>query len=461
MNFKELLKWIDGEVLIKTEETKFNKLSTDTRKIETNNIFLALKGENFNGNKYVKEAFDKGASIVIIDEVLIDLNEMEGKGTIIKVRDTSEALLSLAKEYRKKLNIKVVGITGSTGKTSTKDLVAAFLSGKYKVFKTKGNFNNHIGLPLMILELDSSYDVAVLELGMSNLGEIHTLAECARPDIAIITNVGLSHIENLKTRENILKAKLEIVDFFDDNNLLIVNAEDDYLKNLTNMNYKIIKTGLQDGNDYVGSQVTLGEDYTSFTSEADGVKYVFKLPMIGAHNVLNALLAIATSRALDVTYEEMSNSINNIENTSMRLEFIQGEKFTIINDCYNASPDSMKAALDVLKSRNGKRKIAILGTMNELGEVAKEAHNDVGQYAADKVDLLIVTGDYKEDYKMGYEREDIIIYNRKDELITSLRDIVKKDDIVLVKASRGIKFEEIVNELKKLNEGVTANLSSI
>lgn len=461
INFKELLKWIDGEVLIRNKEVEFNKLSTDTRKIEKNDVFIGLKGENFNGNRYVGEAFDKGATIVIIDEVLINLNEMEGKGTIIKVKDTGEALLSLAREYRKKLNIKVVGITGSTGKTSTKDLVAAFLSGKYKVFKTKGNFNNHIGLPLMILELDSSYDVAVLELGMSNLGEIHTLAECGRPDIAIITNIGLSHIENLSTRENILKAKMEIIDYFDKDNLLIVNGEDEYLKTLRDMNFKIIKTGIHDGNEYVGSQIVLGDDYTRFTLEKDRENFTFNLPMIGAHNVLNALLAIAVSRALDVTYEEMLNSINNIEKTSMRLEIIKGEEFTVINDCYNASPDSMKVALDVLKQRNGKRKIAILGTMNELGEMAKEAHSDIGQYATDKVDLLIVTGDYKDDYKMGYERENIIIYNSKEELIESLRDIVKKDDIVLVKASRGIKFEEIVNELKKLNEGVTARLSSL
>ena len=451
INFDELLEWIDGEVLIKRKEVRFNKLSTDTRKIESNNIFLALKGENFNGNKYVKEAFEKGASIIIIDEVLVDLKEIDGKGTIIKVKDTSEALLSLAREYRKKLKIKVVGITGSTGKTSTKDLVAAFLSGKYKVFKTKGNFNNHIGLPLMILELDSSYDVAVLELGMSDLNEIHTLAECARPDIAMITNIGLSHIENLKTQENILKAKLEIVDFFDDNNLLIVNGEDEYLKKLGDMNFKIIKTGLQDGNEYRGKQVTLGEDYTSFVVEAEGINYSFTLPMVGAHNVLNGLLAIATSRALDVTYEEMTNSINKIENTSMRLEFIQGEKFTIINDCYNASPDSMKAALDVLKNKSGTRKIAILGTMNELGDMAKDAHKSVGKYSKEKVDLLIVTGDFKDDYRVGYQSDEIIIFNTKEELITSLKDIVKQDDVILIKASRGIKFEEIVNKLKELN----------
>ena len=275
ISFDELVKWIDGEVLIKGEDIKFNKISTDTRKIQESNVFLALKGENFNGNKYVKEAILKGASVIVIDEVLFDIGEIKGDVTIIVVNNTNEALLALAKEYRKKLKIKVVGITGSTGKTSTKDLLAAFLSAKYKVLKTKGNFNNHIGLPLMILELDSSYDIAVLELGMSNLGEIHTLADCSRPDIAIITNIGLSHIENLKTQQNILKAKLEISDFFDKDNMLIVNSEDDYLNDINNKGFNVIKTGYLKENKFIAKKVVLGDDYTSFILVADGKEYLF------------------------------------------------------------------------------------------------------------------------------------------------------------------------------------------
>lgn len=196
LSFEEILEAIDGEVLIKNA-TEFNKVCIDTRKIEKNNIYIALKGENFNGNKFVVEAFNKGASIAIVDEILYKDEEI--KGTVIKVKDSEKALLDLAKYYREKLGLKVVGVTGSCGKTSTKDLIAALLSEKYKVFKTKGNFNNQIGLPLMVLELDKSIDVAVLEMGMSDLGEIDVLAKCARPDIAVITNIGLSHIENLKT----------------------------------------------------------------------------------------------------------------------------------------------------------------------------------------------------------------------------------------------------------------------
>lgn len=450
LNFKEILEAVSGKVLVDNSYKSFNKICTDTRKIEKDNIFYALKGENFNGNNYVKDAFKKGASIAIVDEVNVPLEELEGLGVLIKVENTDKALLKLANYYREKLGLKVVGITGSTGKTSTKDLVAAFLSGKYKVFKTKGNFNNQIGLPLMILELDSTYDVAVLELGMSDLGEIHNLAECARPDISVITNIGLSHIENLKTRDNIFKAKMEITDFFNENNILVVNGEDDYLNNVKSEKFKVIKTGLSKNLDYMAKDIVLKDNSTEFLLNSKDSVYKFILPMVGKHNVLNALLAVAVARNLKVSYEEMEKGLKNFEATSMRLEFIKAEGFTIINDCYNASPDSMKSSLDVLKNYTGGRKVAILGTMNELGEKAKEAHEVVGSYATDKADVLITTGDYKDCYMNGYKGKELIIFNTKEELIESIKTLIEKDDVVLVKASRGIKFEEIVNELKKV-----------
>jgi UDP-N-acetylmuramoyl-tripeptide--D-alanyl-D-alanine ligase len=443
LTFKELVEALEGDIIVAGNNKSFNSFCTDTRKIENNNVFLALKGDNFNGNLYVKEAMEKGASIAIVDEINFNRDEIEG--TVIKVKNTYKALLNLAKFYRKKLGIKVVGVTGSTGKTSTKDLVAAFLSYKYKVFKTKGNFNNHIGLPLMILSLDSSIEVAVLELGMSNSGEIHTLADCARPDIAIITNIGLSHIENLKTKENILKAKMEITDFFTKDNILIVNGEDDYLKNLKEESFKIIKTGYDKINSFNADNIVLGEETTSFELKDGNEKQQFILPMVGAHNVLNALLGIAVSKKLEVNYSEMKEGLNNIEATSMRLEVIKANGITIINDCYNASPDSMKAALDVLKNYKGGRKVAILGTMRELGDEASKAHRATGEYAKEKVDLLVTTGEFKEDYKMGFDKEQVKIYKTKEELLGDLCNITKKDDVILV--IRGIKFEEIVNKL--------------
>lgn len=447
LTFKELLEAINGKVVVDNTKKEFNSICTDTRKIEKNNVFLALKGENFNGNKYVKDAIEKGASVAIVDEVLF--NKEEINGNVIKVDNTYDALLKLAKYYREKLNVKVVGITGSTGKTSTKDLVASFLQGKYEVFKTKGNFNNHIGLPLMILSMDPEVEVAVLELGMSNLGEIHTLADCARPDVALITNIGLSHIENLKTQENILKAKMEITDFFGKDNVLVVNAEDKFLKEIKENSFKVIKTGYDDNNMIRAYDIVLKEDSTSFKVRENGKEYNFVLPMVGAHNVLNALLGIAGAKELGVSYEEMLAGLKTIEATSMRLEFKEANDYIIINDCYNASPDSMKAALDVLKNRKGRRKIAILGTMRELGDESKRAHREVGEYAKDTADILVTTGEYVKDYEAGFGKENIIIYDSKEKLIDDISNIVQKDDVILVKASRGAKFEEIVTKLEK------------
>ena len=450
LTFLEIVEAIKGEILV-SGNNNFNSLCIDTRKIEKDNIFLAINGENFNGNKYVKDAFEKGASIAIIDEVLFDIKELEGKGTIIKVNNTCDALLSLANYYRKKLGIKVVGVTGSTGKTSTKDLIAALLSDKYKVFKTKGNFNNQIGLPLMILELDSSYDVAVLEMGMSDLGEIHVLAETALPDIGVITNIGLSHIENLKTRENILKAKMEIVDFFNKDNELIVTGEDSKLKNIKSECYKITKIGYNHEYEVYATNIILKEEEIEFEANLNGKSHKFNLPMAGKHNVLNAMLAIGVASKLGVTFESMEKGIANLEATSMRLELIKKDKFTIINDCYNASPDSMKSSLDVLNTYESGRKIAILGTMNELGHEAFRAHKEIGEYASDKVDKLVVIGDYKNSFKEGFNGEDIEIYDTKEEFISNVKTLVKENDILLVKASRGMKFEDIVNSIKEIS----------
>lgn len=450
ITFKEMLEAIDGEVIIQKEEINFNKICIDTRKIEKDNVYLAIKGANFNGNDFVLKAFECGASIAIIDEVKFDLKEASNKGTVIKVKNTREALLNLAKFYRKKLGLKVIGITGSTGKTSTKDLVAAVLSKKYNVFKTKGNFNNDIGLPLMILELNSAYDVAVLEMGMSSLGEIELLASVARPNIGVITNIGLSHIENLRTQENILKAKMEICTFFDENSILIVNAEDKLLQNVSDNGYKVKKIGYNHEYDVYASNIILREEETEFLAHAFGEEAVFTLPMAGKHNVLNAMLAIEVAECLNVSFGEMVKGIDNLEATSMRLQVIKKQGLTIINDCYNASPDSMKSSLDVLSAYKSGRRVAILGDMYELGDESEKAHFEVGKYANDKLDLLIVIGEYIKNFKDGFNNDSIIMYNTKEECIKELENIVKKDDVVLVKASRGVKLEDVVKSLEAM-----------
>jgi len=448
LNLAEIIKAVDGEIIVKNNEGLFNKVSTDTRKIQKNNLFIALKGENFNGNDYTLKAIEKGASIVIIDDVKFKIEDLKNRGTIIKVKDTKEALGDLARFYRKKIGIKVVGITGSTGKTSTKDLVAAFLSGKYNVFKTQGNFNNEIGLPLMIFELSKDYDIAVLEMGMSNFGEINKLASIALPDVGAITNIGVAHIEYLKTRENILKEKMSISDFFEDKNSLIVNCENDMLKTVVECDkFNLERVGYDSNYNLYAKNIKLTSENTSFDVVTDNNKnYRFTLNMVGEHNVLNALIGIQIARNFGLTFEEMEKGLENFNATSMRLEVINRDEFTIINDSYNANPDSMKAALEVLKNYSGTRKIAVLGTMGELGDYAKEAHIQVGKFAKDKADILLTTGEFKEYYKEGFG-EDTMVFESKQELIQRLTDMIKVNDTILIKASRSAKFEEITKYL--------------
>ena len=450
LNLNEIIKAVDGEILVQNNDGAFNKISTDTRKIEEGNLFFALKGENFNGNNYAVSAIEKGASVVIVDEINFKNEELNGKGTIVKVKDTRTALGDLAAYYRNKLGIKVVSITGSTGKTSTKDLIAAFLSGKYRVFKTQGNFNNEIGLPLMIFELSKDYDIAVLEMGTSNFGEIHRLASIAKPDIAAITNVGVAHIEYLKTRENILKEKMSISDFFENKNDLVINCENDMLNTVKESEkYNLQKTGYDESYDLYARNVKLTCDTTSFEAVTkDNKSHNFTLNMVGEHNVLNALLGIQIGLDLGLTFEEMEKGLENFKATSMRLEFIKNDNFTIINDSYNANPDSMKAALNVLKNYSGKRKIAILGTMGELGSHAEDAHREVGSFANDRADVLLTTGDFKECYKEGFG-SGTFVYDTKEDLIAGLKAMMKDGDTLLVKASRSAKFEEIIKELEK------------
>lgn len=451
----EIIEAIGGELVVEGESKLYNNVSIDTRTIKENDIFIALKGENFNANDFILEAMKNGASICIVDEIKFEKLEVSKKATVIKVPDTKKALLNLAKFYMQTLNLKVVGITGSTGKTSTKDLVAAVLSTRFKVFKTIGNFNNEIGLPMMIFKLDKSYDVAVLEMGMSDFSEIHNLCDISKPDIAIITNVGMSHIENLKTRENILKAKMEITDYFNDESILIVNSDNDLLDSIIASKYKLVKTGIDSVADYKACNLNIEEKKISF-SLMENEKLInssIEVNVPGRHNILNSLLAVACGREMGMTYEEICEGFKRLEATSMRLDIIKGEKFTVINDCYNASPDSMIAAIDVLCNISGTSKIAILGTMRELGDGAFKAHKEIGEYARFKnVDLLITLGEFNDAYKEGFN--DINKYRSfetHEDVISYLEEILTENDVVLIKASRYMKLESIVSGLYKIN----------
>jgi UDP-N-acetylmuramoyl-tripeptide--D-alanyl-D-alanine ligase len=452
IRLKEIAEAISGEILVRGTTKEFSNVIIDSRKVSQGDIFIAVKGENFDGHKFVKGAIECGAKLCIVHEKERYEN-LDKSVSIILVKDTKRALLDLASYYISTLDIKVIGITGSTGKTSTKDLMAAALSKKYRVFKTQGNFNNDIGLPLMIFKLDKTYEVAILEMGMSNLGEIDTLAKVAKPTIGVITNIGTSHLENLKTRENILKAKLEIANNFTKNNVLIINGDNDMLHDYSTDKYKIVRIGINSDYNFKGCRIIINKDSIEFGIRENGKdgNATIKVPVPGKHNVLNSLLAIAVARELKVTYEEIKEGIQNLKSTSMRLDVISLNDYTIINDAYNASPDSMEAALDVLKQYGG-RKIAVLGTMKELGDSSAKAHEQVGAYAKSSgVDLLFTLGEFNQDFKNGYGSENFMAFDSMEKLIEELKKNIKSDDVLLVKASRSMKLETIINELQKKN----------
>lgn len=459
LDIKEITDALKGKLIVKGTIDRFNNVVIDSRKVKKNDIFFAIKGENFDGHEYVVNSSCKGAALCIVHNENFNKEDLCEHTSIVLVEDTRMALLDLAKYYRDKLDVKIIGITGSTGKTSTKDLVAAVLSEKYKVFKTKGNFNNEVGLPLMIFNLDNSYDIAVLELGMSNLGEIHRLSRVSNPDIGVITNIGLSHIENLKTQENILKAKMEITDFFEKDNVLIVNGDSSLLSEISSDKYKIIKIGIENDYNFMANGIIIGDSNIKFNIRENNmlIDENFVVPALGKHNVLNSLLAIATARELNMDYKDINRGFKNLEATSMRLDILKYNKFTVINDAYNASPDSMEAALDVLKDFKGGRKIAVLGTMKELGAESYNAHKGVAQYAKLKgIDLLIAIGDFKKAFKDGFQDGNCILFENKEEVVKYLASEIETDDVILVKASRSMEFESIVSELENLNvkEGI-------
>ncbi len=447
LNLEEVVKAVKGDLIKLPKNYTAKKVSTDTRKIEEDTLFIALKGTNFNGNAYVKEAYTKGANLCIVDEILFDLKEIPEESGIIKVEDTRKALMDLAKFYREKLGLKVIGVTGSVGKTSTKDLLAALLSSKYKVFKTKGNFNNDIGLPLMVLELDKSYDIAILEMGMSALGEIERLVEIAKPDMAVISNIGICHIEHLKTRENILKAKLEITTLFNKNNVLAVNGNDDMLSKVSSDKFKVIKAGIGENFEIYATDITVNKLSSDFTVVTPEGNIKLHLDMPGKHNIENIMPDIAIARELGLTLEDMKEGLNNLEATSMRFEIIDMEDYKVIDDSYNSSPAAFRTSTDVMINLESERKICVLGTMKQLGDESEKEHRGIGEYAKEKgIDLVLCCGDFSENIAEGFG-ENCKVYNDKLSLINDLKSIMKKGDLILVKASRGMHFEDIVKEI--------------
>lgn len=430
-----------------SEDAEFNAVCIDTRKITKGCLFICIKGERFDAHQFADEAFELGASAVMIDE------DITPKGAYIKVENTARALLELGGYYRSKFDIPIVGLTGSVGKTTTKEFTALVVGAKYNTIKTQGNLNNEIGLPQMLMQIDNSVEAAVIEMGMNHFGEISRLVNATKPTIALITNVGVSHIENLGSRDGILKAKLEITEGLKQGAPLILNADNDKLSTVTSDKHKVYFYGIDNDADFKGKNIVESNNSTIFDIEYFGKTQQITIPTIGIHNVYNALAAFAVGYFLDVDAKAAADALANYVPAGMRQRMVKVGNITSIEDCYNASPDSMQAAMRTLHDTAGNKKIAVLGDMLELGDYAKTAHTAVGKMVGDNdIDYLLAYGtDAKYYVSSAIENgcENAFLFDNKDALAEKLMEIAQDNDVVLFKGSRGMRLEDVMNIVYK------------
>ncbi len=428
---------------------------TDSRRIEQGCLFVPLSGERFDGHAFVADSLASGASATLWERI-----KGNPPGPAILVDDALEALQRLAKSYLAATEAKVVGITGSNGKTTTKDLLYSLLATTYRVHKTGGNYNNHIGLPLTILAMPEDTEIAVLEMGMSGRYEIEFLSKLAEPEAVIVTNIGESHLQQLGSRLEIARAKLEILSGLKAGGLFVYNGDEPLIQEVLADSdtpkpeqLHTLTFGLNGNNDIYPSGIMFLEHGTMFTLKEGETP--FELPLLGEHNVVNGLAAIAVARHYGIADTAIREGLKHAELTGMRIEIVQGDNgVTILNDAYNASPTSAKAAIDVLKTMKGYRnKIAVLGDMLELGEDEVRFHQEVGEFLTpENTDLLFTYGRLGREIAAGAKKhllpDNIYAYDDKSELIHKLISLLHPKDIILVKASRGMKLEEVVEAVK-------------
>lgn len=422
----------------------------DSRQVEPGFLFFAVRGERADGHSFIPAVYDKGAACVVCEKA-----PEQTAGPYILVESTLQALKDVAAYYRSTLSIPVIGISGSVGKTSTKEMIAAVLGQKYKVLKTEGNFNNEIGLPLTILRIREEHQAAILEMGISDFGEMTRLARMARPNICVLTNIGLCHLENLKDRDGILKAKTEMFDLAQPGAQIIVNGDDDKLITLKKTRRPApIFFGLNSSHDLYAENIeNLGLSGTRCTFVTKAGRFPALIPIPGRHMVYNALAGTAVGLALNLTLCEIQAGIESLRPVSGRNHLIHTAGWDILDDCYNANPVSMCASLDVLTNALG-RKVALLGDMGELGENEKLLHYNVGCHAGEAgIDAVFLVGELSRETEAGVRARNpeacVRHFDTKGELMKALPLLLCKGDSILVKASHFMGFEELVSFLEK------------
>ena len=450
---EEILKATNGTLIYGSKLEECESFSKNTKEIKEGDVYIGFRGERFDGGKFYEDALKNGAKGAIINKIDgLEIKRLENK-FVIQVDDTVEAVGQIAKLKREKYNIPVIAITGSVGKTSTKDIIYSVVSQKYNALKTQGNMNNHIGMPMTILGL-RDHEALVVEMGMNHFGELSKLTAIAKPTIAVITNVGTAHIGNLGSRENILKAKLEILEGMKIPKI-IINNDNDLLHGWYQENkgkFEIHTFGLENESEIEAKDIKMEEESSDFTAIADLEKIKIHVPVGGTHFVYNALCAMTVGKVLGISYEQIKQGIASFELTQKRMDMKKLDNGAlIINDAYNASFESMKVSLEFLSKHTGKRKIAVLGDMFELGEYTEELHRKVGEEVVkNKIDILICAGEnskYIIDEVKKHSNIKTYFMNNNEEIVEKLNQELKKGDVVLVKASNGMKFFEICQKV--------------
>ncbi len=455
LTVKEIMDITQAHMIQGNLEETCTVFSYDTRELQKGDTFIGIKTNDVDGSNFWEQAFEKGCKVAIIQNINLDREKLKKwkDRTILAVEDTivsAQKIATFIREQRGE-NLKVVAITGSVGKTSTKDMVASVVSKQYNTLKTRANYNNHIGLPFTLLHMNDE-EVAVVEMGMNHFGEISLLTNIAKPDFAVITNIGTSHIGNLGSRENILKAKLEILEGMKTKRIIINNDNDLLhkwaLENQNNNELEIHTFGMENNSEVWAEKVKLQENSSKFLCHIDGEETEINVPVGGVHFVYNALCAALVGKLLGISMEKTKQGIETFELTKKRMEVIKKENdITIINDAYNASLESIKAAIQYLEGYKGHRKIAILGDIFELGEHAENIHRQVGKFVANSnIDVLVCSGENSkyivEEAKKNSNKE-IHYYETREELKEYIQTQTKPQDVVLIKASNGMKFYEL------------------
>ncbi len=443
-----------GGIYHGTKETgirEIESITTDSRQAAEGCLFVAVKGERVDGHDFIPSVFEKGAACVVCER-----EPEHPSGSWIQVKSSLQAIKDMAEFYRKQLDIQVVGITGSVGKTSTKEVIASVLSEKYRVLKTLGNFNNELGLPLTVFRLREEHQIAVLEMGISDFGEMHRLSKIARPDVCVITNIGQCHLEYLKDRDGVLRAKSEIFDFMQPEGRIVLNGDDDKLSAVQEVKgVNPLFFGVESGREIYADEIEpRGLKGIRCRIHAGEESFDVQIPIPGSHMVLNALAATAVGVSMGLTTGQVKRGIEKLQTLGGRFHMIEKGDMLIIDDCYNANPVSMKASLDVLKDAD-RRTVAVLGDMFELGENEALLHGEVGAYAGEKeINLLICTGELSR--YMAEEAihtggcETVVHVPNLERLMEVLPRLVQGDDTILVKASHGMHFEKVVELLSEL-----------